>query len=295
MVINKADYIYIERTYGKRNNIEMKEDTILGLKWLSVLQTVKEKRKRWIRNTKVVASGAGFDVRYNNVLVKKLKKYCNEDTIVMGKEATIKELGIPAFLPHMRKKELLCNAKDLLRYFQMNKIGRSKFLLVIKSNFWSLKEVIQLLWEVKDYYEDIYVVADDSKIDTESLCHFFCEECGIVLHPVNEDVATTVQMDAVLFLIEEWQEQHREYCFRKGYVVAEWEGTMQRKRKSFRKEQIIDDADKELYSGFVYENERKQIMYEMAITLLGCRYLQPCSKEVVKENPISIVAIYGVE
>ena len=67
-----------------------------------------------------------------------------------------------------------------------------------------------------------------------------------------------------------------------------------RKRRNLRKA-FVNKSCGQLYAGFVYESKKRAIPYEWGVLLSCSSDLQHSIQDFVKENPISSVAIYGVE
>lgn len=100
-------------------------------------------------------------------------------------------------------------------------------------------------------------------------------------------------MKGMFLLLEHWDERYKRFCYERGYVVCQWEEGIHRVRKAVRK---VDREKCEgiLYSGFVYHQGNEQLPYEIAI-LLQMQGAFGWGMPQEEENPISIVAIYGVE
>lgn len=295
-VIKKADYLYVARVAGKDNKIKIVEEEWFGVGCLDLCQEVSGETTLCTE-------------KKDKQLAKKIRKYCSEQTVVVANERLAREWELPNRLFHLRKWELKNNALDIFRYFQMrtehgtivekkeeyanSSNTRSRFLMVLESNEWSHKEVVELLWVIKNCYEEIYIVLENSKVDEQKLLDFFCEECGILIHSVSAEFAKTISVDAVLFLIKEWSTYYQCYSFEIGYVVAEWEETVARKRKNFHT--MVNSNQrcehKELYAGLVYECEHTQLPYYKALMFR----MNPMGPIREQEKRISIVAIYGIE
>lgn len=284
--MKQADYVYIERIVGNCNNIVVTEYIDKDIRAVNIIQTKKEKHRQVEKD--------------NKRLVKVLKKYCNEKTVIAGNKMVTQELEIPNQLFEMRKWELQNHVKEIMSCFK-DETGmvqkRRVFLMVLESKEWNLKEVTNLLWVAKDYYEDIYLLIENPTWNVERLVDFFYTECGVVVHLTTERFAKRMQTDFSLFLLKHWRPQIKDYYFRKGYVVSEWEEDLKRKRKN---KKITDEGNvylvnRELYSGFVYEYEKKPLSYEDGVLFSNNQFLLDKIRQSRTENPISVVAIYGVE
>ncbi len=284
--MKKWDCVYIERTLGDCNRVCVTECNFGDVKQAKVLQLVKKDRRKVEKE--------------NRQLIRVLKKNCAEKTVVVGNERTVQELGLTNYLFQMRKREMESRLVDILKGVKGEDAKKRKScLLLIESDKWNQRDVTGLLWIIKEQYEDIYLSVQTSDLSIESIETYFYEEYGLVIHVVNEKVTRQLQVDMGLFLVERWKESYKKYSVRTGYVVAEWEGEMKRKRKAIQREppQVLNPylVYREWYAGFVYEWEGKPISYETGVLLANNLFLKEKICKSTMQNPISVVAIYGVE
>ena len=286
MTIKKAECVYCERIMGGYGKILVTESVFADIRIAKVIQSVNIRKRQVEKDNKRIA--------------KVLKKCCDINTILIGNELIVKELELFNQSFFVRKKEMLNHIQEILWCFpdkqEMTK-SRKTFLLVMGSDGWNQKEIVKVLEVAKDYYEDIYIVVKNVRLNMDQLVDYFHVEYGIVIHIATEREAKAMQVDFGLFLVGHWCGSFKRYYFRKGYVVAEWEEDMKRRRVNVGKmtEQNQHLINRELYSGFVYENEKKQLPYEIGVMLANNQSIQESFQKEKKENPISIVAIYGVE
>lgn len=297
--IKKANCIYIERKFGKRNQFEIEEEEIAGKYIVKIVQMVKQ-RTKIEKESKINKKAVKRNAREDEKLLKVVKRYADRETLILGNEKLIQHLNIPNIAFEMRKREMKYYINEIMRYFQPVKTGylqRRRFLLVIDSLYWNYTEVQNVIWHAKNYYEDIYVCAQETM--GKALSDFFCEEYGIMIQVITKETAKNMEMNTVWLLLKRWEEFDWDYSFENGYVVAEWEDSMKRKRhkildvKECDKEEKGTTMVKKLYSGFTYEIKKKHLPYEFAVMIAMEQICQSDGK--MEENPISIVAIYSVE
>lgn len=295
----KVNGIYIEREWGDCDITETKRSDIAGFSIMCVYQKVKrvngeekrivERKRKRIHSQKIR--------KCDKKLRKIIKKYCKKETIVIGNEQAVKELELRPVLFLARKQELLINVDDLFGVLageKKNVLDRSCCLIVLESEQWSKYELLHILKKIKDKYEDIYIESDTEQMYLEWITTFFYEEYGVVMNVISDSEGKQLQANTTLLLIEYWDEHYREYIHGNGYVVAQWEEGLVRKRRNLRKA-FVNKSCGQLYAGFVYESKKRAIPYEWGVLLSCSSDLQHSIQDFVKENPISSVAIYGVE
>ena len=283
----QADCIYIEQINGKENKLKVIKKEIANVKMVKIQQLVCEKRKGFSAIAERRAK------RKKQQLQKIIKKHCGENTIVVTNEQIVKEWNLPNLSFEARKQEWMDYQKEILQYFQgkpsAQKNDRKTFLLVLDSVCWTQKDIMNILLEIKNYYEDVYIVLQTTIVDIEQITEAIFDECGLVLHVLQQDAAKQKKVEAALFLLGQWDEGVKEYSFGDGYVVAEWEHGLHRLRKNL----CVQSGNGQLYAGFVYEKENYPIPYDLAVALTHSYMFR--RNQIKQEFRISIVAIYGVE
>lgn len=271
----------MERCEGSRNTITLLNKDMEGIKLLRIRQHIK--------------SGEKHIDKQNEKIKKVMRKHYDDDVIWIVQEKLTKELELPNLSFDARKHELLANKQAVFRYLQTQTEpgrGRSTFMLVLDSLAWSENELTELIWEIKNYYADILMIVKKTNVNVVRMAEFLYDECGLVIHIMSDVAAVEERVDAALFLLEQWDDSVTLYSFVSGYVVAEWEDGMPRQRKNFRKRSSV--KRKELYAGFVYEKNKRQFPYEMAVALLNCHDKKGDQFQISQDSPISIVAINSV-
>ncbi|MBQ9983609.1 MAG: hypothetical protein IJP29_03385 [Lachnospiraceae bacterium] len=285
-----ADYLFVERKQGK-GKMQLEWGACCGKKILRLTQYMKDKEPR---------------DRDNKRMEKMIQSHCRKDTILYGDEQMVREFGLSNVLFEARKIEFLRCVEELAMLFrgERNKkcrsakeqVRRKQFLLVVDSEEWKYKELVQIISAVKNVYEDVYILPLVSLPYIDEMREFFCEEYGMLLHVTLEAEIVKKRMDGVFFLLEHWDKRYMHFLYEKGYVVCEWEHGLRRVRKAMGREKMQEERKYTgaLYGGFVYHLGKIQLSYELAILLQMQRMTGFVGKQE-EENPISIVAIYGVE
>ncbi len=274
--------LYIERVDGEKNAEKISCLTVGEMQLGIIKQQVQER----------------FRKRADKRLLRIVKKHCNRETIITGNEKAMGDFELPNTLFDLRKQELLKNVGRIVKLLQshISKKKRKKLLVVLHSEKWNKCEMCDLLLEVKKYYEDIYIVYQGKKAEMESIADYFYRECGVELHLYYEQDGRSLEVDTVLFLVKEWSTFYQQFGYRNGYVIAEQEQGIRRRKMGYEgggMKCLL--SDRMLYAGLAYKCERKEIPYELALPIVyhdGLRHVTALQKE---EKEISIVAIYGLE
>lgn len=299
--MEKLDCIYIDRIEGEKGAINRHLHMIGELKMGTIKQSVKENHKKIQEDIGEIKRLRSRQA--DKHLIRQIKRLCTKDTVILANQKIIQDFGIANTLFELRKRELLENVSDITKYLRkrLDDAGRKSFLLWLHSEQWSWSEIHNILYEVKKYYEDIYIVNYSSCFDEDRLSYYFYEEYGVALHFLRESQALQLGVDTVFFLVEEWKDVYQQIVYWTGYVVAELEGNIRRERRRFRIEgeptPMTDSAtkNKDLYTGFVYAHQGKELPYELSVAALYHDFLREMLRNTEGENAISIVAIYRLE
>lgn len=296
----------IERICGVQSKIYVLKYESEGIKIARVRQTVKGNKETANCDVKKVKNK-----KWDKRLFRVLRKLVSEETIIAGNEMAMNTLDIGNAMFHLRKQEFQNGWEIILRLFQGKDNGnelprscidvasvglnkkRKSFMLILDSEKWKEKELIHILEPVMNGYEDIYVVLGKASINVERLTEHFFKEYGVELHLTDREKARSMSVDTMLLLLKEWEERYKCFLFGNGYVVAEWEKEMKRKAR-LRNIASVDNL-RGLYSGFEYEIGDEAKEYEEALLFVNCYKMSEENVRYEKENPISVVAIYGVE
>ncbi len=211
-----------------------------GKNVIKVCQHVKEVTKMKQRQLRLL----------DKKLLRIIKRYWSSDTIVTGNERITSEWKMPNELFQLKKQMLLQNIEVILdefiivkrendkemtsnvpsqssdiRYEQrgLKPTLRRNFLLVLNSTEWSYKEVEAILWRVQRRYEDIYIVTNKCAFFIEDISDYFLEECGVILHILEEKVAKQMRFHTIFFLLEHCDNRGKDYLFQNKYQLVEWE------------------------------------------------------------------------
>lgn len=234
----KADYIYVERSTGIKNGLFLEYHVVGQKNVLKVSQYVREttKLKPWQLQS------------LDKKLLRTIKKYWRSDTVVTGNERITLDWKMPNELFQIKKQILMQNIEGILKqlciaksehsmkantkeYFDNSPCGkqhsklvsRRSFLLVLDSTQWSHKEIEEILWKVQKRYEDIYIVISKCAFSIEDISDYFLEECGVILHIIDEKVAKQMRFHTIFFLLEHCDNRRTDYHFQKKYQLVEWE------------------------------------------------------------------------
>lgn len=188
--------------------------------------------------------------------------------MIGASEEMAEELELSNLLFQARKLELLNNRKMILEQLKTDygKNRRSRMALVVNSQSWNRKELLEILITAKDYYEDIGLVMKGHDFESEQIKEMMYEEWGVVVN-VAENEKSLKQQDFMLFLSENSGEKNNScYSFLKAYEVAE---------------------NGSIYSGLTYEKQGIRLPHQMAVDIAAQNPM------LYKEFRISIVAIWG--
>lgn len=239
----KADYIYIERMNGRKNDIQVKTQSIDERLVVHIRQTVKESKNikcelecldkqktalmyRFIREEKLARKRLQ---KYDKKLIDFTKKFWDEKTVVVGDETLTKAWNMPNELFEIKQKILLQNVEGIVSKLgkqekkNMSTEGRTRFLLVVDSENWMYKDVKAILWQVQKQYEDICFLPKRVRFDIEKLEDFLVEECGVVLQHLSEEETWKLKFDSIIFLVEREGRWDKSYSFGNRYMISEWE------------------------------------------------------------------------
>lgn len=214
MKVKRADYIFLERLGGTGNHLLIEEYDVEPNRVVHIQQMIKTPKKR-----------------LDHKLLRILKLFWKEDTVVVGNERITTEWNMPNTLFHIKKQILLQNIKFVLEQLGSERGKRTgnvweerkSFLLVLDSKEWRYKEVEGLLWEIRKWYEDMYIVVKKSAFEIDEIYDFFCEECGVILGLLEEEEAIKKNFDTIFFFVEREGRYDKSYSFGNRYMVTEWE------------------------------------------------------------------------
>lgn len=234
----KADYIYVERSKGIKNCLFLEYHVVGEKNVIKVSQHVREttKMKPWQLQS------------LDKKLLRTIKKYWCSDTVVTGNERITLDWKMPNELFQIKKQILMQNIEGILKQFCVAKsehnmmtntkgyfdyspcdkqhskiVSRRSFLLVLDSTKWSHKEIEEILWRVQKRYQDIYIVISKCAFSVEDISDYFLEECGVILHIIDEKVAKQMRFHTIFFLLEHWDNREKDYLFQNKYQLVEWE------------------------------------------------------------------------
>ena len=169
----------------------------------------------------------------DKMLLCVIKRFWSPDTVVTGNARITSEWQMPNELFQIKKQMLLQNLEALLKQFCIDKRkyeqklpeqrSRKSFLLVLESVAWKYQEIEGILWEAQKRYEDIYIVPNKCTFVMENISGYFFEDCGVVLHVLEENMAKKMRFHTIFFLLEYYNDDEKEYHFEKQYEIAEWE------------------------------------------------------------------------
>lgn len=241
MTWRKADYIYVERINGKKNDIQVKEQSINERLIVHIRQTVKESRHRRYelegadKQESVHLLGAVSKEKlkrlqkYDKNLLCLIGKFWRKETVVVGEESLTRAWDMPNELFRIKQEILLQNVEDIVQQLgrkdniDISIKNRTSFLLVIDSDKWKYKDVKALLWQAQKQYEDIYVMSKVKLLSMEKLEEFLIDECGVVLQHLSEEDAWKKTYDTIFFLVEREGRWDKSYSFHNRYMISEWE------------------------------------------------------------------------
>lgn len=276
----KIDYIYFCYRKDKKNKVQLIRENMAQIQVLKVEVIVNGNRAEKIKGNERARQ------RVINKIKKELKQYQLDNCVVGAQQAMARELQIEEQLFRARKKELLENRKKIMAWLHskaaVQQKGRMTFLFVLNSTEWTKKDLIAILLEVKNYYEDICILVKESGIYLEQVVKLLYEEWGVVLRVLSEEEALAENVDSALFLMDCWQDYINRYSFQNGYVVLEDDSGLLRRS-------VADGKHKKLYSGLVYMCHGKQLPYQMAVNI----FYQ--NLEFYRNFVITSVDIYSVE
>jgi len=234
----KADYIYVERSKGIKNCLFLESHAVEQKNVIKVSQHVREtpKMKPWQLKS------------LDKELLRTIKKYWCSDTVVTGNERITLDWKMPNELFQIKKQIFMQNVEGILKRFCIAKsehdvstntkeyidnspcgkqhskiVSRKSFLLVLDSTQWSYKEIEEILWKVQKRYEDIYIVINKGAFFIEDISDYFLEECGVILHVLEEEIAKQMRFHTIFFLLEHCDDRRKDYLFQNKYQLVEWE------------------------------------------------------------------------
>lgn len=229
-----------------------------------------------------------------NRLARKLKKYDISQAVLDGDAKTAEWLGLKNMLFQARKQELIENRKLIFEYMQKiqgeGKRKHSSMAIVINSGEWNCRDLLLLLVEAKDYYEEITLVLKDDFAGKEYLAESMYEDWGIVLHLISEKEKLEKKQDFILFLLETGERKILlQYSFQNAYLVSDTEAENLKRyymMPDFRQNHAKKRA---VYSGLVYEKEMERLPYRIGVNLAAQKPM------LYQKFHVSIVAIYQIE
>lgn len=273
--------LYIERVSGEKNVEEICCTSIGGVECGIIRQQVQERLKK----------------KADKHLLKLVKRHCNKETIILANARAMEDFKMPNTLFFLRKRELLYNIGEIIAFLhsQITTNKRKRLLLVLHSKEWTQSEIIALLIEVRKFYEDIYMVCQAKRTESESIAKYFYEEFGVVLHLIYED-GRSLDVDTVFFLVKEWNAYYQQFGYRNGYVITEHDMKIRREKKEYiRNDDKCTAINRMIYAGLAYGCAKKDIPYELALPIVYHDELQYITAFQKEEKEISVVAIYGLE
>lgn len=277
------DYLYLQFSAVVRKRICVKERILAGIRMIEVCIPEKEKM-RWQNNRWKERQL----MRWKKRLKRKLSSYELCPCAIGGEPTVLQVLGMENAGFLARKRELLSQAGSIFKQLSSKPLPgiRKKLLFFLESGKWTAQELYDMLSIAKNYYEDIFL-ACKNVLQYENTVKSMFEECGLVISVEEIKNARTGIYDSVIFLVEKWDFCCAEgICFRRAYIVAEWE------EGSFCRRMVREKAETEIpvfFSGLCYECNNKKIPYQIAVDL---RYQ---NQSFCEKNDISPVAIYRLD
>ena len=274
------DYLYLQFDAAAKMGICVKERNLAGIKILEVCIPEKEK-VRWQSNQweeKKIA-------RWKKGLKRKLSSYELSSCAINGEAVILQVLGMENAGFLARKKEMLSQAVYIFKHLSSKQLPgmRKRLLFFLESGKWTFQELYDLLSIAKNYYEDI-VFASENVLHYKNIVKSMFEECGLVISMEELKNARMGVYDSVIFFVKKWDFGCAEnICFRRAYVIAEWE-----EGKVYRR-MVREEAVTEIpvfFAGLCYECNNKKIPYQAAVDL--CYQNQ----RLCEEKNISFMAIY---
>ena len=277
----------MERAAGKksllnRNVVKMQraENNGMNILYVNVRKktenTAKAKNKKeWIRK-----------------LLERLEnKYNIEKCVYVFDNRFYQEWDLPNIMFQARKLELLSNLAVIFRHLRPCATDkRNSFMLVVDSVQWTRKELIAILTEAKNHYEDIHMVLEE---DADGIVNYFYKEWGIVVNVLTKGTAQKEWVDSAFFLTGQGTKNVEGYHFENGYVVCENEEGVKRIRKCKCRE--LEQKQKDLQvqgrlcSGLVYEKDGEEMDYSFAVAAIFE------NSAIYRKITISNVDIYCLE
>lgn len=257
-VKEKIDYVYFCYRKDKKNRVRFVRGNVAQIQVLKVEVIVKGSKAEKIKGNEKAGQ------RLINKIKKGLKRYQVDNCVVGAQQVMAQELQLENRLFQARKRELLENRKRIIAWLhsktELQQKSRKTFLIVLNSTQWTKKDLISILLEVKNYYEDISILVKKNSIYLERVVELLYEEWGVVLRVLSEEEALAENVDSTIFLMDCWQDCINRYSFQSGYVVLEDDSGLLRRSAANRKHE-------KLYSGFVYMCDGKQLPYQMAVNI----------------------------
>lgn len=279
-----VDYLYLKRNTDKLKRICVKAHHVAGIKVLEVCCAISKERQNEKSRCKTGKPG-----HWEKKLKRALRSYDVSSCAVNGDMDVLQALHIKNVGFLARKNELLLHGAYIFEHLASRKTPelREKLLVYLESENWKGQDVNDFLWIAKDFYEDIVLAGKNVSVYEDVVKQLF-EDCGLVISVTDLENAQTKRYDGVLFLVEKWDFCYmKKICFRRAYVVAEYEDS-----SVFCRRMVRGKTEKDIpvcFSGLCYEWNGKKIPYQLVADLY---YQNPvfCDKK-----GISFVAIYRLE
>ena len=258
----QVDYIFFVYVSKGRKKITFQREEVAGI---FVLKIQFYERKESIEKKRTKEELDLSDKIYKRIR-RTIEKYQTQGCVLgadvyMANMLKMTELGFQA-----RKQELLRQKEYIFERLRVErKEGRSSMLLVLDSKKWDSKEILSLLLTAKDYYEELYVVPEESNLtEINRIVEFLYEEWGIVLHIQSQKIVEKIlNYDFVVFLLEKWNKRITGmYGFQNAYVVMDEEEEMTRNGVK-----TLKTNGGNLYSGLFYEKQCIPIPYQRAVDI----------------------------
>lgn len=283
-----VDYLYLKWGKMRAGRICIKERNIAGLNTLEIcispLKQIKGEISTWEKGR-----AQRWKKKMKRNLKRKLRSYDISSCAVNGDWNIRKAfcMGNTGF--YARKNELLLQGRYIFEQVcaGWKKNVRRKLLIYLECEKWSVKEIHDLLWIAKNFYEDI-ILASENQAEYEDMLICLFEECGLVVTPINLKEAKTELYDSVLFLVKKWQSYYPDNIrYGRAYMVAEQEEMENWYRQKVQGSRVTDVPV--CFGGLCYEYHNKKIPYQLAVDM---HYQKTafCHK-----NGISFIAIYRLE
>lgn len=243
-----------------------------------------------------VAYGMGNLEQEEARIMKKLRRYDLSYCAMTSLEKDTRLFGLSKLQFLARKNEFVLRSKLIFESISARQRGEKRkcCLMFVEDENWSQRELLLVLEQAKQYYED-FIFIGDCDVLLQSVASFLFDEWGIAVEIGTQDLFGKLHVDFALFLVKEWDgNRFLDLFFDQAYVVAENECNIVRNEEKLwhlREEEnrMVEENSRYCYSGLQYLCDAKIIPYSVAV---DCFFQIPvfCAKK-----KISCVAIYCLE